>query len=793
MKKIFTSILLLFTIFLNAQEIKTIELLPPGSKEHTDLNFLKDELQGKDLVMLGEYTHMYGNIFEMKARIIEYLHEELGYNTIAMEASMYEIWKMNKEGFEPEKFNNAIWGVWGKNEEFQRLVNYIKKNQLKVIGFDSQVMNPSSFIDDFFDYCDEKNISIKLDEDEMGIVIEGILEDYTYEDYDLKFDQFENQLKEILRKIEKLEQTDTNFHWKHFTRNLLAAAREANNSSNALRTSDLISKDHNTRDKEMAHNLLSYIERNSDEKIVVWADNIHVMNDNSSIKRPVAIEFISMGNHIKEKLRDKVYSLATIHSNDSLYDKKWESTPVLKGSFEDKLDEINKPYLFVSSNQDAMNKLYKTRLLSFEDFYEIRLDQVHDGYVFFEHATLPKKKHDRLAKIDKSDNKKDEKEIQKVVQKDIITLKGKILDLETKEPVAFANIILKEEELYRVADENGFFQITVDNRMFENASATISSMGFDGKTIKLKDLKNNTYLSPSFESLNEVIITAHLTPLSVLKKAVKSKYKNHTEKPFNYYRYSNSIINVNDVTKVDVDLITKNNDHGFSSDHVTTKRVEQIRWKKNLLKGELRFTEQIFRGREDAIRYSNILHKRKYKKFNLEFVSSNLEEENGLYIISFKTDRNRWNYTNRGYPTEYSGKVYIDKINFAIINVEQNWKTHLDEEDVKKYYKDRGEYSGEKSITIKEENISYYNKKENNKYYPSRYFKRSYKEGLKKNGEMVNSVFENDSYLYDYEFNNVEEIEYEYYGEEKQTVLNRIEYDLDFWSNFNMTSNSILY
>ncbi len=792
MKKIFISILVLIPVILSAQEIKTIELLPPQTSTHTDLNFLKEELQGKDIVMLGEYTHMYGNIFEMKARIIEYLHEELGFNTIAIESPIYDIWKMNQKGFNPEIFNNAIWGIWGKNDEFQRLVKYIQKNNLKVIGFDSQIMNSSAFIDDFFDYCEEKNIPIKLDEDEMGIVIEGVLETFSYEDYDIKFDRFEKELEGILRKIEKLEQTDENYHWKQFTHNLLVASIDANTNPEPILTPGFISKDLNNRDQEMASNLLSYIERNEDEKIMVWADNIHVMNNNSSINGAFKKGFISMGNHIKEALGAKVYSLATIHANDSLYDKKWESTPVLKGSFEDKLDETNKAYLFVSSNQDAMNRLYNTRLLSFEDFSELRLDQLHDGYIFLEHATLPRKKQDFLADVNKTTKKKEEEEIQKLVQKNLITLKGRILDSDTNEPVSFANIILKEQELYRVADREGFFELTVNKRMFDNASATISSMGFEGKTIRLNELKGKTFLSPSFESLNEVVITAHLTPLSVLKKAVKSKYKNHTEEPFNYYRYSNSIINVNDVTKVDVDLITRNNDRGFSSGLVTTKRVEQIRWNKNFLEGKLKFTKQLFRHREDAIRYSNILHKRKYKKFDLEFVSSNLAENKDLYIISFKTDRDRWNYTNRGYPTEYSGKVYIDKKNFAIIKVEENWKTYLDEKEVKKYYRDRGTYEGELSVTIKEENICFYDKKENGKYYPSRYFKRIYKEGDRKNGKTTYSTFENDSYLYDYEFEDVEEIEYEYYGDEKQTVLDRVVYDPDFWNNFNMTSRSIL-
>ncbi|WP_159023135.1 hypothetical protein [Formosa sp. L2A11] len=84
---------------IQSQELKIKELLPPQSKEHNDLTFLKNELQGKQLVMLGEQTHRYGNIFEMKARVLEYLHQELGFTTIAMASSMYEIWKMNKNGF----------------------------------------------------------------------------------------------------------------------------------------------------------------------------------------------------------------------------------------------------------------------------------------------------------------------------------------------------------------------------------------------------------------------------------------------------------------------------------------------------------------------------------------------------------------------------------------------------------------------------------------------------------------------------------------------------------------------
>jgi len=45
------------------------------------------------------------------------------------------------------------------------------------------------------------------------------------------------------------------------------------------------------------------------------------------------------------------------------------------------------------------------------------------------------------------------------------------------------------------------------------------------------------------------------------------------------------------------------------------------------------------------------------------------------------------------------------------------------------------------------------------------------------------STFENNSYLYDHELEDVEEIEYEFYGDE-ETVIDRVEYDPKFWPHF---------
>ena len=787
MKIIFTLISCLFLTIAQSQELKTIELLPPESKEYKDLAFLKNELQGKQLVMLGEQTHMYGNIFEMKARVLEYLHQELGFTTIAMESSMYDIWKMNKNGFNSKKFNNAIWGVWSSTIEFQRVVNYIEKNNLKVIGFDSQVINTSQFVEDFYDYLESQNITLKLDEDDLGIIIEGVLENVTIEEDDIKYKVYEKEINRIIKQIENLDSNETNYYWKQFTKSLLASSKDAYYNKKEILTTDFGNENDNIRDKQMADNLLSYINRNPNQKIICWADNIHIINDNSSITKPIAKEFISMGSYIHKELREKSYSLATIHANDSLLDlgtKKWHSTPIKINSFEYQLNNLNKPYLFVTSNQEAMKSIQPTRLLNFIDFTDARLGQLHDGYIFFQKATLPK-----LETIKDSTTVSNKqialgKKIEQIEIGENVILKGQLLNEENNKPIPFATLILKKEEIYRVADENGFYELPIKKAMLKNSTVAISSMGFETKTISLKVLNDKTYLKSKFEELDEVVITGYLSPKTVLKKAISNKKLNHPTEPFNFYRYGNVLVNKNDITELDLELITKDHDDGYLSPFVITQRVEQIKWNKNTNPKSYKYSSQFFSYRQNAIRYANILHKRKYKKFKLNFVRSDNPIDDGLYIIAFQTERNKWNYTNKGYPTEYSGRVYIDKENFAIVKVVENWETSLNKVEIEKHFKGYEGYKDIVSTTIKEENICYYSDiKNNGKFYATRYFNRRYNETLDKDNNKNYGVFERDSYLFDFELKNVEEIEYEW-REKKQTVLNRVEYDKAFWNSF---------
>jgi len=506
MKEIVFYLLYLCCLSLQAQEFITKTIASPETTTYEDLHFLKDELGEKRMVMLGELTHQYGNIFEMKARVLEYLHKELGYTTLAMESPMYGLWKMNQTtGFTPKAFNDNIFGVWANTIEFQRVVNYINDNDIKVVGFDSQILQTNSFIDDFFDYLEQQQITIQLDEDDLAIAIEGIIDNYRYADDDISYIHYEKEIKRIIKEIKKLLDTDKNYHWLQFIKGLLSNSKDAYYNTEDILTTNFESNQANYRDAQMADNILSYIKRNPTEKIILWADNVHIINNMKSIKKPIIKDFISMGTYIKKELKDQVYSLATIHANDSLLDKKiWHKTPILKNSFEDKLSSIGTPYLFVSSNQEAMQVPMQHRLLNFIDFTSGRLDQLHDGYLFLEHATLPK--NERVTITESQKTTPSSKKTTPQSFSNIRTLKAKVIDSKTNIPVSYATIIIEEAEIYRAANENGYFEIPISPLFVKNGILKISSIGYVSRSIPLSETETTIKLESNLEQLDEVEI-----------------------------------------------------------------------------------------------------------------------------------------------------------------------------------------------------------------------------------------------------------------------------------------------
>ncbi|MCW5936307.1 MAG: erythromycin esterase family protein [Fimbriimonadaceae bacterium] len=109
--------------------------------DYADLGFLRQELRGKSLVQLGEATHGTAEFYLLKTRLVKFLHDELGYDTLILESGALETnlamaqrnGLSDRELMESTVFDNFCW------KEALPLFTYIKSRpKLRVLGMDPQ-------------------------------------------------------------------------------------------------------------------------------------------------------------------------------------------------------------------------------------------------------------------------------------------------------------------------------------------------------------------------------------------------------------------------------------------------------------------------------------------------------------------------------------------------------------------------------------------------------------------------------------------------------------------------------
>lgn len=123
-------------------------LAPPafGAGDVSDLAFLGTVLAGRTIAALGESGHGMSEAATLKARLVRYLHEALGYDVIAFESSLFECWAADRRAAEEDAettLRDALFGVW-HNRETLELLEYVRATKatdrpLILAGFDVQI------------------------------------------------------------------------------------------------------------------------------------------------------------------------------------------------------------------------------------------------------------------------------------------------------------------------------------------------------------------------------------------------------------------------------------------------------------------------------------------------------------------------------------------------------------------------------------------------------------------------------------------------------------------------------
>src|SRR5574341_1039623 len=81
--------------------------------DYADLQFLKDVIGSRRIVQIGESHHSVAEYGAVKTRLIKFLHDEMGFDVLAFESSIYECFAADLRQLSPaDALLATLFSVW---------------------------------------------------------------------------------------------------------------------------------------------------------------------------------------------------------------------------------------------------------------------------------------------------------------------------------------------------------------------------------------------------------------------------------------------------------------------------------------------------------------------------------------------------------------------------------------------------------------------------------------------------------------------------------------------------------
>ncbi|HYR11809.1 MAG TPA: erythromycin esterase family protein [Longimicrobium sp.] len=128
----------------NAHPIRSLSV---ADRDFSDLQPLKAAIGDARVVMLGEQSHGDGATFLAKARLIAFLHQEMGFDVLAWESGLWDVgqvWRQVQAGAQVlPASKRGIFSIWMGSEQVLPTFDYVASTvgtarPLELAGFDNQ-------------------------------------------------------------------------------------------------------------------------------------------------------------------------------------------------------------------------------------------------------------------------------------------------------------------------------------------------------------------------------------------------------------------------------------------------------------------------------------------------------------------------------------------------------------------------------------------------------------------------------------------------------------------------------
>lgn len=312
-----------------------IRSVDPADGDVSDLRPLAPILADRRVVILGEATHGDGTAFLAKARLVRFLHRELGFDVLAFESGFYDCWKAWERieaGGDPETaFRDSVFPIWTLSVQVQDLIEHFaaearSERPLVLAGIDPQFTGELSerfLLEDLVDVAEAAGMDGDGLRDRIGGTLTHLIE-ARYESGEVPPAAERAELIETLAELEGRLRGDAGraVPERAFWIRLLASTRDNAEASWATDWSRSVlesPEEYAVRERLMGEQLAWLArERFPGRKIVVWMHSGHVARglDEVEVPSPVHARLYrtlrTAGAVARAELGDALYAVAPI-------------------------------------------------------------------------------------------------------------------------------------------------------------------------------------------------------------------------------------------------------------------------------------------------------------------------------------------------------------------------------------------------------------------------------------------------------------------------------------------------
>ncbi|NHN25943.1 erythromycin esterase family protein [Flavobacterium jejuense] len=376
--------IIFFTFCLNsiAQDLPfgtELDLSQEPSNQIRNTLFIDNQLKGKSLVLLGEMNHGDGTTFKIKTSIIKYLHENLDFNFLVLENSVFNcdrFWQLLQDNEDAQSIaEDHVFKFWSQIEETKELYKYLSEQEkkgkpLKLLGIDCQFSgkeNSKTFVDIVGEILGEdETSSIKFQQFAFELELIGPwLTALPQDKHQISRDKFLSLLSYYKDEVAKRVHEKSKDIWALYFENIkiLLQIKWPEKEDNI----DIIA----ARDTQMFANLKYHLENNSvNSKFIVWAASSHILRNWNSLDAEVNNKE-TLGEYIHKNYPTKSYAIGfTAHKGRTINVINKEIIDLVKtkrNSLEWYLRKKNSNALFIDLKEfEKHHQLsqYKTKILN---------------------------------------------------------------------------------------------------------------------------------------------------------------------------------------------------------------------------------------------------------------------------------------------------------------------------------------------------------------------------------------------------------------------------------------------